>query len=412
VELAERADPQLRRAGQQAWYRQLESEHDNLRAALRWLLDHEEPEQALRLAGALGYFWWLRGHNAEALQWLEEGLRLASDADPAIRTWALLRAGFLLTYRGDLQQSKALLEAALVLAQARQDRTAITQSLTYLGLRATFARELTEGRRVLREALQRAEALQDNYQIGIAHSTSGYLASVQGDPQEAEAHDAAALARFLAAGNLASATILRFHLALVLPQPDDLPRAVRLLQDGLQTSAALQNRWLLCLGVEATVLLTGDGTNAERRARLAGAGDMLVQVTGSLPGNLERVSDRSAAGLRSQLEQGRLATAYRQGRSLQFQEIVALALSLLEDVSQTLSEAGTLAKDQAPESPLSTRETEVLQLVAEGLTSKQIGNQLFLSPKTVDYHLRSVFNKLGVDSRAQAVAVAARRGIV
>jgi tetratricopeptide (TPR) repeat protein len=235
------------------------------------------------------------------LQGLDEGLRAAPDADPTIRTWALLRADFLLTYRGDLRRSKALLEEALARAEATEDRTAVTQALTYLGLRATFAGEVSEGRRVLRSALRQAEALGDDYQIGIAHSTSGYLASVQGDPREAEAHDSASLARFLAVGNLASATILRSHLALVLRQLDELPRAVRLLKEGLQMAAALQNRWLLCLGVEATVLLTGDGVDAERCAYLLGAGDMLVQATGSLSGNVERVSGQSAAGLRSRL---------------------------------------------------------------------------------------------------------------
>jgi DNA-binding NarL/FixJ family response regulator len=220
------------------------------------------------------------------------------------------------------------------------------------------------------------------------------------------------LARFLTTGNLASATIVRSHLALVLQQLDDLPRAIRLLQEGVQTAAALQNRWLLCLGVEATVLLTGDGADAERRACLLGAADILVQVTGSQPGNLERVSGQSAAGLRAQLGQQGLGVAYREGRSLQFQEIVSRALSLLEEVSQTLTRPGPAAKEHAPENPLSARETEVLQLVAEGLTSKQIGKQLFLSPKTVNYHLTSVFNKLSVDSRAQAVAVAARQGFL
>jgi hypothetical protein len=130
----------------------------------------------------------------KVLQWLEEGLRAAPDADPTIRTWALLRADFLLTYRGDLRRSKALLEEALARAEATEDRTAVTQALTYLGLRATFAGEVSEGRRVLRSALRQAEALGDDYQIGIAHSTSGYLASVQGDPREAEAHDSASLA--------------------------------------------------------------------------------------------------------------------------------------------------------------------------------------------------------------------------
>ena len=62
--------------------------------------------------------------------------------------------------------------------------------------------------------------------------------------------------------------------------------------------------------------------------------------------------------------------------------------------------------------PLSEREQEVLRLVAQGLSSKAIGRQLFLSPSTVSYHLTSVFNKLGVNTRAQAVAVAAERGLL
>jgi DNA-binding CsgD family transcriptional regulator len=50
--------------------------------------------------------------------------------------------------------------------------------------------------------------------------------------------------------------------------------------------------------------------------------------------------------------------------------------------------------------------------VAEGLTSKAIGRHLFLSPSTVNYHLSSIFRKLGAETRAQAVAMAARRGLL
>lgn len=53
---------------------------------------------------------------------------------------------------------------------------------------------------------------------------------------------------------------------------------------------------------------------------------------------------------------------------------------------------------------LSVREVEVLRLVAQGLTNVEIGEQLYLSPRTVAQHLRSVYNKLGVNSRAAAVA--------
>jgi len=61
---------------------------------------------------------------------------------------------------------------------------------------------------------------------------------------------------------------------------------------------------------------------------------------------------------------------------------------------------------------LTEREAEVLRLVAQGRSSKAIGRQLFLSPSTINQHVTSVFHKLGADTRAQAVAVAAQRGLL
>jgi len=66
----------------------------------------------------------------------------------------------------------------------------------------------------------------------------------------------------------------------------------------------------------------------------------------------------------------------------------------------------------ADRSPLTAREQEVLRLVAQGFSSKAIAKQLFIATSTVNYRLTSVFNKLGVDTRAQAVAVAAQRGLL
>jgi LuxR family maltose regulon positive regulatory protein len=54
--------------------------------------------------------------------------------------------------------------------------------------------------------------------------------------------------------------------------------------------------------------------------------------------------------------------------------------------------------------PLSEREIEVLQLIAEGLTNRQVGERLYISPGTVKAHTSNIFGKLGVRSRTQAVA--------
>jgi predicted ATPase/DNA-binding CsgD family transcriptional regulator len=412
LDLAERADPQLRRRGQLAWYSRLEAEHDNLQAALRWLLDHDDPELGLRLAAALGYFWWQRGYHAEGWRWLDEALSKTPNADPAIRTSALASAGMILAYRGEFERSQALLDAALDLARASQDRSAIVQSLTYLGARSVFVGAIAESRRQLQEALRYAEELQNDFQIGVALAFLAYLPWIQGDYQEAAALGSAALSRFQAIGDLANASLVQFYLAVALQRTGDLPRAVQLLQEGLQTSMAMQDRWQLSRGVEATLLFVGHGADVDRRARLLGAVDDLVQATGTRSGTLARLTGWSVGSFRSQLEQEGLGAAYRDGRSQSFRDVVTLAVGLLEEFSQTLGSSKTAAGEPNQGSSVSPREHEVLRLVAEGLTSKQIGKQLFLSPRTVDHHLTSIFNKLGVDTRAQAVAVAAREGLI
>jgi DNA-binding NarL/FixJ family response regulator len=63
-------------------------------------------------------------------------------------------------------------------------------------------------------------------------------------------------------------------------------------------------------------------------------------------------------------------------------------------------------------SRLSGREHAVLRLVAAGLSNRQIGDTLSISERTVKFHVTAVFNKLGADNRAQAVAIAAERGLL
>jgi ATP/maltotriose-dependent transcriptional regulator MalT len=72
---------------------------------------------------------------------------------------------------------------------------------------------------------------------------------------------------------------------------------------------------------------------------------------------------------------------------------------------------GASATGERP-SPLSPRETEVMRLVASGLSNQEIADRLFVSEHTVHRHVANIFNKLSVSSRAAAVAQAARRGLL
>jgi predicted ATPase/DNA-binding SARP family transcriptional activator len=83
LELAEHAEPELRRRDQLRWLARLAAERDNLHAALRWAVDHGEETTAQRLAAALGWFWTLTSARAEALEWTAKALALPGDDTPA-----------------------------------------------------------------------------------------------------------------------------------------------------------------------------------------------------------------------------------------------------------------------------------------------------------------------------------------
>jgi two-component system, NarL family, response regulator DegU len=87
-----------------------------------------------------------------------------------------------------------------------------------------------------------------------------------------------------------------------------------------------------------------------------------------------------------------------------------LARKVLKEFAHLSRESA--AGHKAPIRQLSDREIEVLQFVAEGKSNKEIADILFISEKTVKAHLRTIFRKLEVNDRAQAVAYAMRKGLV
>ncbi|MCT9929540.1 AfsR/SARP family transcriptional regulator [Planotetraspora sp. A-T 1434] len=119
AELAEEAEPHLRRREQVEWLRRLSAEHDNLSAALRWATDQGEADLALRLVGGLGWYWWLVGHRLEGAHRAAEAIRVAGDGDPL--KLALAHAVHGITWAGGAltrDEARASLTTASELAAA------------------------------------------------------------------------------------------------------------------------------------------------------------------------------------------------------------------------------------------------------------------------------------------------------
>jgi len=132
--LAEQAEPKLQGPEQLAWLDRLEVEHDNLRAALRWSqAEARADETGLRLAGALGLFWYLHGHWSEGRGWLESMLtQTGGSGYTQARAKALLEAGTLAHYQGDYGQAALLLEVSLRLHRTLPNTLAQAKALVQL----------------------------------------------------------------------------------------------------------------------------------------------------------------------------------------------------------------------------------------------------------------------------------------
>jgi tetratricopeptide (TPR) repeat protein len=179
--LGESAAPRLWQPQQQVWFDRLEREHDNLRAALQFWLDHGKPGSALRLATSLAAFWEAQGHLEEGLGWLNQALAAAQDADPASRGRAMFSASRLAGQRGDAAEESVLLQDSLSLFRLGGDLRGQIFALSHLGNAAARRGEASRVEDLGAESVARARELADPWYLAMALNNYGYSRVMDGN---------------------------------------------------------------------------------------------------------------------------------------------------------------------------------------------------------------------------------------
>ena len=233
--LAEEAEPRLTGAGKERWLERLQREHENLRAALAWLVEHKEREAALRLGGALWRFWWIRGYLSEGRTELTRALAGSRGvvAMP-VRAKALHAAGALASLQQDFEQAEVLCGESLALFRALDDPGGSALSLSMLGYAAFWQRnDFAKARTLLEEAVILYREVNDKYDITLALDLLAFVCVLQGHYDRARtlAEEAAVLDRE-GGDSLRIASSLWF-LGLVISFQGDLTRAHALLEESL-----------------------------------------------------------------------------------------------------------------------------------------------------------------------------------
>jgi predicted ATPase/class 3 adenylate cyclase/DNA-binding XRE family transcriptional regulator len=179
--LAEEVEPRLVGPNQGIWLDRLELEHDNLRAALGWAIEHDEAETALRLGAALWRFWERHGHASEGRRWLEQALAKSAEAEELWRARALHAAGNMARNQGDYPRAAEFYEAALVLWRKLGDQRGVANSLHGVGNTTFDMGDYQRATPILEECLALFRELGDQRNVALELTVLGELALCQGD---------------------------------------------------------------------------------------------------------------------------------------------------------------------------------------------------------------------------------------
>ncbi|MBV9169122.1 MAG: tetratricopeptide repeat protein, partial [Chloroflexi bacterium] len=182
VDLAEQAAaPRLDGPDGPALLSRLELEHDNLRVALRWLLDHGDGERAVQLAGALWSFWEVRGHLNEGLTWLDAALARDSPVSSPVRARALIGAAALRRERGEYSAAAASARESATIRRTLGDQAGLAESLLILANIVSLAGDPAEATALATECLEIRRQRHDTVGTAWALAVLGLMLMFQAD---------------------------------------------------------------------------------------------------------------------------------------------------------------------------------------------------------------------------------------
>jgi tetratricopeptide (TPR) repeat protein len=249
--LAKEAFPELRGPDQLEWLERLEAEHDNMRAALSWASVRKEAEVALRLGGALSWFWSVRGYQSEGRRWLEEALAIEGRGPPESRAMALAGAGVLASEQGDLDRAQESCEAGLELLtpEAKENSEATLWLLACLGWVALQREELGQARELFEEGLALSQQMSDTWWLARSLSDLALVSQNWGDSERATELLEESMDLFRELGDKLSLAYCLTNLAMVVYSQGDLRRAGELAEESVALLRELKARGDVALGL-------------------------------------------------------------------------------------------------------------------------------------------------------------------
>ncbi len=397
-----------------------------------------------------------RGNLRASRSMSEAALALFKEVGDKERVaWSLFRLARLHREQGEYSRAYALAEESLAVHRELGNKEGIASSLFQLA-HVLFASQGDQARvhSLLEECLALYRELGDKEDIADCFYLSSQVALSRGDvatarslaeesvvlsreigDREGIAESLPLLARVLAVQGKHSAARALYEESLALVREMGNKMNIAICLEGLAAVAMAEGVTEAFLaGGKSRAPTINRGATSLGAIQLWGAAHSLRQAIGAPIPPVDRATyERSVATARSQLGEKAFAKAWAEGQTTILEQILAVQQPTTrpEQVPRVAraeasnpawgagipTDGGKLAPLRSTPTPtaktariypaeLTAREVEVLRLVAQGLTDAQVAEQLVISPRTVNFHLTSIYSKLGVSSRAAATRYA------
>jgi predicted ATPase/class 3 adenylate cyclase len=273
----------------------IDTEHDNMRTALTWWLDRadDQPEPnaglALRLAVALGRFWYRHGHAVEGSEWLERTLANRVEGLEDARANGLRFLGVLMEQRGDLERAARLFEEALASFRSMGDRVREGACLNSLGVVARSSRDFERAKSLLTESVAIRRELQDSSGMSSSLSNLAILYMDLGETQRARELLEETMKLDLERGDEWGVAVTSLNLGVAKLELQEVQSADEMVKSSVQSFVKLGDLDGVAEGFEGLAGIAVAQGKIIKAARLAGSADSLRSALGIPLGEVDRV---------------------------------------------------------------------------------------------------------------------------
>ncbi len=394
IEWAERREKEWFGPAQPQIFALTRLEHANLRSALDFCFGHDG-EQCVHLASTLWFYWAGCGMLGEGRHWLDRAVERAVPGP--LRAKALWVNGYVATLQGDLTASTRMLKECYEYAVESGDEPALAYSTHRLACTHLVGDDLDLADNLFEEAmnLYRRQGTVNSHTM-LAGIELAVSATFQHDFAAAERLCVEAKAIGEEHGELWAQAYAIYVLALCAWISGDFERADQLGRECLRIKRSFHDLLGIVLAIEVLAWIAASQGNATRAATLLGATNEIWQSVGyPMFGSryFGAPHGECESATISALGEQEFRAVFRKGMDLELEDAISFAIGeeLIPEQRPTVE----------PPTPLTRREQQVADLIAGGLSNKEIAAELVIARRTAEGHVERILQKLGFTSRAQ-----------